>query len=79
VTTKSNSPGIGIVTHPVAVEAVAADSPSQFCQRLSISQSTFFELVKAGRIKTTKIGRRTVVPRAEILRIMSLLDNGGAL
>ncbi len=63
----------------VAVEAVAADSPAQFCRRVSISQSLFFELTRLGRIKAAKIGRRAVVPRAEILRIVAALDAGEAL
>lgn len=62
-----------------SVEAVVADSPAQFCRRLSISQSLFFELAKAGRIRTAKIGRRTVVPRAEILRVVGILDSGESL
>lgn len=59
---------------PVALDAVVADSPAQFCARVSMSASTFFELVKAGRLRTTKLGRRTLIPRSEILRFLGEVE-----
>jgi excisionase family DNA binding protein len=41
-----------------------------FCQRIGIAQSTFFALTKAGKIRTIRIGGRTLVPFAEVERIL---------
>ena len=38
------------------------DRPSQAQRRLRIGPTKFYELVKAGKIKTLKCGRATLVP-----------------
>lgn len=43
-----------------------------------ISHSTFYELVKAGRIKTVKLGRRTFVMADEIERFLATVRDGEA-
>lgn len=63
----------------IAIDSVAAESREQFCRRISISKATFYNLTRAGRIRVAKIGRRTVVPRSEILRIVAALDAGAAI
>lgn len=42
-----------------------AYSPEQFQQAFSLSKSTFYELVKAGRLRAVKVGRRTLITRAD--------------
>ena len=41
-----------------------------------ISHTTFYELVKAGRIRTVKLGRRTFVTADEIDRFAASLTGG---
>ena len=48
-----------------------ASSIARTCDRLSIGQTTFHELVKQGRIKVFKLGRKTLVPESEILRLVA--------
>ena len=40
------------------------------CRRLNIGKTTFHKLVKEGRIKTFKIGRKTLVSEPEIWRLV---------
>jgi excisionase family DNA binding protein len=42
-----------------------AISVAEFCEIFSIGRSTFYEEVKAGRLKVRKVGVRTLVPSAE--------------
>jgi len=41
-----------------------------------IGHSTFYELVKAGRIRTVKLGRRTFVMADEIDRFLATIQEG---
>lgn len=41
-----------------------------------ISHTTFYELVKAGRIRTVKLGRRTFVMADEIDRFLATVREG---
>lgn len=45
-------------------------SVEEACLSLSISKSFFYLLVKRGRIRIVKLGRRTLVASAEIQRLM---------
>jgi hypothetical protein len=45
-----------------------------FCQRVGICASTFYKYVTLGKIHIVKIGGRTLVPAAEVQRLLS----GGA-
>lgn len=47
-----------------------ARTVADFCYQLSISRSHFYDLVSEGRIKTIKIGGRTLVPETELERIV---------
>lgn len=40
------------------------------CRRLSIGKTTFHELVKQGRLRTFKLGRKTLVSEQEIWRFV---------
>ncbi len=50
-----------------------AFSPRQAEQTLGISHATLYKLIKSGRIKTVKLGSRTVIP---VGVINSLLGEG---
>lgn len=42
-----------------------------FCQRIGISPSTFWVLVKSGKIRVIRISGRTLVPFSEVGRILA--------
>jgi excisionase family DNA binding protein len=46
-------------------------SVEEACKQLSISNSFFYLLVKRGQLRTVKLGRRTLVPYAELERLSS--------
>jgi excisionase family DNA binding protein len=51
----------------------------EFCALVgNISRTTFYELVKAGRLRTVKLGSRTYVSRAERERFLSSLTREAA-
>lgn len=55
-----------------------ASTIADTCRRLSVGKTTFFELVKSGRLKVFKLGRKTLVPEAEIHRLVAeQLAKGG--
>ena len=58
------------------VDAVIADSIAAFVRRVPISESKLFELIAAGHVRTVKIGRRTMIPAAEVRRIAAEIDAG---
>lgn len=41
------------------------------CSRLSIGETTFHKLVKEGRLRVFKVGKKTLVPEAEIERFVA--------
>ena len=41
------------------------------CRQLSIKNTTFFELVKTGRLKTFSLGRKRLVTREELARFVA--------
>jgi excisionase family DNA binding protein len=47
-------------------------SVDEACNRLSISKSYFYMLLKRGEIRVVKLGRRTLVPEAELQRYLAL-------
>jgi excisionase family DNA binding protein len=59
-------------------EATGYLSVADACQHLSISHSYFYMLVKRGDLTPVKLGRRTLVPRTEIARILSTWPENGA-
>jgi excisionase family DNA binding protein len=41
------------------------------CHRLSIGRSWLYTEIAAGRIKVVKLGRRTLIPDAELRRVVT--------
>jgi excisionase family DNA binding protein len=54
--------------HPVPAMAYNVDDT---CSALGISRPTFYELVAAGRLHTTKVGRRRLTAVSEIERFLT--------
>lgn len=48
----------------------------EFCQRMTMSPSTFWKNVRAGEIRVVRIGGSTYVPATEVERLLS--GNGEA-
>lgn len=44
-----------------------------FCQRVGISRSTFYSEVRAGKIRTLKVGAKTLLSVTEPTRYLELL------
>jgi excisionase family DNA binding protein len=44
-----------------------AHSIEDFCDLTSPSRAGVYNMIKAGKIKAAKVGRRTIIPRAEAL------------
>lgn len=44
-----------------------------------MSNATFYQMVSAGRIRTVKLGRKTLVPMASIIAFSDSLIGGGAV
>jgi excisionase family DNA binding protein len=45
-------------------------SVNEFCQRTSISRATLYRLAARGDVALRKLGSRTVVPMAEVHRLL---------
>ncbi|MGE4304728.1 MAG: helix-turn-helix domain-containing protein [Novosphingobium sp.] len=43
-----------------------AYSPDDACRALSIGKTHLYSLIKAGRLETRKIGRRTLIPVSSV-------------
>ena len=41
------------------------------CRRLSVSRTTLYELIKAGEIRSVKIGTRSLIPEIDLQRVLS--------
>lgn len=41
------------------------------CRRLGIGRSTLYELIKAGELRTVKIGSRTLIPEADLQKVIT--------
>ncbi len=54
-------------------------SVEEFRHAFGVSHTSFYELVKAGHLKTIKNGRRTLVDRAEAERWYQSLPRGATL
>jgi excisionase family DNA binding protein len=50
---------------------------TEACDRLRISRTQFYELLKAGQITARKIGRRTVVLEADVQAFLASLPAAG--
>ena len=40
------------------------------CRRLGIGRSSLYELIRTGEVRTIKIGSRTLIPEAELLKVI---------
>jgi excisionase family DNA binding protein len=66
-------PGIAKIREQATTPA--AFTVRDFCQALSISRSHLYSLVKQGRIRIVKVGGRTLVPSAELRRLLGPSGN----
>jgi excisionase family DNA binding protein len=41
------------------------------CHRVGLGRTTMYELIKQGRIRTIKVGTRTLVPESELQRFIA--------
>jgi len=55
--------------------AKLALSVADVCRACSIGRSTFYEEVKAGRIRVLKAGKRTLIATSEVQRWLDSLAN----
>lgn len=61
---------ISIKTKPIAeVNAKAFLSISETCQLIGVSRRTLYRIIKRNELNTGKIGRRTIIRRADIDRL----------
>lgn len=58
---------------PTPSSARLALSVGEFCDTCSISRSLFYQEVKAGRILTLKVGKRTLIAATEAHRWLNSL------
>ncbi|WAV88897.1 helix-turn-helix domain-containing protein [Oxalobacter aliiformigenes] len=50
-------------------------SVKEFCEMVGIGRTTFYQEVKAGRIKAKKMGRSTLIPKSELERFIEELPS----
>ena len=48
-----------------------AFSPTEAASALGLCQNTIYKMVKRGRIKSVKVERKILIPRAELIRLLS--------
>ena len=53
------------------VQTSLANTIPDACRRLGVGKTVFFELMKAGRIKGFKVGKRTLIPESELQRFVA--------
>lgn len=58
-----------------AVQQVEPDllSVQEFCRRLSIGRSVAYELITAGEVTSVRLGRRRLIPRGEVEKLVAKL------
>lgn len=61
------------VTENPRDNTISAITVADAARRLSVSESHTWKMIRDGELRVVKFGRRTIVPVAEILRIV----NGG--
>jgi excisionase family DNA binding protein len=47
-----------------------AHTVNEAIKRLSVSRTTMYELIKAGEVRPFKIGRKTLIPEAELRKVI---------
>lgn len=55
----------------VSDSAPLAHRIPEACQRLGVGRTVLYELIKAGEIRVFKIGTRTLVPEAELQKVIA--------
>lgn len=63
--------------------APLAHSVNEACERLGIGRTSLYELIAAKEIRPFKIGRKTLIPEAELVRVIAsrmerAANDGGA-
>ena len=53
-----------------SVETPLAYRVKDFCRRVGVSRATFYKHTRLGKIRVVKIGGRTLVPAAEVERLL---------
>ena len=48
-----------------------ANQIPEVCKRLGIGRTLVYELIKKGKLRTIKLGSRTLVPESELHRLIS--------
>jgi len=48
------------------------------CRRIGIGRSSLYELIKSGEVRPIKIGCRTLIPEAELLKVIASRMEGAA-
>lgn len=51
--------------------APLAHSVTAACERLGVGKTTIYELIAAGELRPFKIGRKTLIPESDLLRLIA--------
>ena len=54
-----------------ALLAPISTNVTDACRRLGIGKTKLYELIKAGEIRTVKIGVKTLIPEAELQKVIA--------
>lgn len=54
------------MNHAISTTAKAAFSIAEFCLLVSLGRSRVFEEIRENRLHIVKVGRRTLIPAAEV-------------
>ncbi|HZX76165.1 helix-turn-helix domain-containing protein [Lysobacter sp.] len=46
------------------------------CQRIGVSRTILYALIKEGEINPIKIGKRTLIPDSELIRLVDRMQRG---
>jgi len=52
-----------------------AYSPAEACKAISIGRTVLFEMLADGRVKAVRLGRRVLIPREELARLLGSLPD----
>jgi excisionase family DNA binding protein len=53
------------------IETPLAHQIPEACRRIGVARTSIYELIKAGEIKSIKIGSRTLIPESELQRFIT--------
>ena len=56
---------------PIILNQPAALTLQEFCKHVRISTSMGYKLMRDGKLRSVKVGRRTVIPFKEVQRLLS--------